>query len=802
MIKAIKLVCFMLFLMVIPQLALAQTTAASLSGGVFNFSFGDVNVAASFTPLPTDLSVNYLGQVFGTVGTVLHGESGQMLGQLFQVFNIGILVLAGIFLIYTIFMTVLNAAHEGEFMGKKWNSAWIAIRTILGLGLLVPSPTTGYSTIQVIVMWVVIQGCGFANLAWYNALKYISQGGQVYTPPPLDTSTMVDLVGNVMLMQTCMLTAESVTKTQTQNQQNQPETLVPAGSNVSAAPLPVTQMNVQDWSPLFTIIQSGNVYKSVVKFPGNPYQNDGDQDNVCGQISFGSNASLDALKSDNKVTTLQSAIQQIILDSASVSKQIVQNNIPSANIASKTSPADFANQVSSSIVAGAADWVNITLPIRTVGPSIGDALMLGYYTSAVEEGWIMAGRYYYALGAVQRQVTSAMSVTVNIDNYPAGVSATPSTGGDQSLPGSNYLSFVNTPRFSVDDMNGLLTLQQPDKLNLLNIQTNVANYVTQARTAAQQVDQAGQVNLNIGGAGILGFLLDPIETVLLVVIAQISTAIGNPILVLQTMGYGFMTLASTLWLAGTAAIFGVGLGTSVMSSLQPAGYATEDATMAFIPIYAAFIMIFFTMGATFAFYIPLIPFIIFVFSAIGWLIAVIEAMVAAPLVALGITHPEGHDLLGKSEQAIMLLLSVFLRPVLMIIGLIAGMILSNVALRFLNSGFFGIVFDVGDFNLFAFVAVLVIYCMLIVSIVNQSFALIYVVPDRVMRWLGVNEQSSAAQEALQLSKGGFEQVSGGVEKMSGGTMEGSKELARKRLEERDRPKGTPGQATGRGGRPQ
>ncbi len=187
------------------------------------------------------------------------------------------------------------------------------------------------------------------------------------------------------------------------------------------------------------------------------------------------------------------------------------------------------------------------------------------------------------------------------------------------------------------------------------------------------------------------------------------------------------------------------------------------------------------LGANFAYYVPLIPFIIFVFTAVGWMIAVIEAMVAAPLVALGVTHPEGHDLLGKSEQAVMLLLSVFLRPILMIIGLFAGIILSRVVLRFLNSGFFGIVFDVGDFSLFGFVAVLIIYSMLLVTIVNQAFSLIYVVPDRVMRWLGVTEQSSAAQEALQASKQGFEQISGAVQSMaaSGGGEYAKTQLARR-----------------------
>lgn len=752
--KPLKSLLLLLILVVLPLEVFAQQISFP-SNPFSNFNFNAPGgITPSFTPAPTDLSVNYLGQIFGTVGTILHGTSGQMLGQLFKVFNIGMLVLAGVFLIYTIIMTVLTSAHEGEFMGRKWNSAWIAIRTVLGIGLLVPSPTTGYSTIQVIVMWVVIQGAGFANMAWYSALGYLASGGEVYTPPATDTATMVDLVGNVLDMQVCMYYAQNVAQTTQSNlkqsQQQQQQAQQGASTN-TAPPTPIETTNT-NFTPLFVVYQdtSGSqpVWNSVVKFPGRPYD-PGQQDNTCGQISFGTNKDQSALQSDQKVNTLKAAIQQMMMDTSNYAQQIA---------GSSTNASNFANQVESSIVGGAADWVNITLPIRTSGPSLGQSLMAGFYNSAVQEGWIMAGRFYYALGNIRQAVSAASSVSVNIDAPPAGITR-PTSG--------TYISFVNPPAVSTDLM-APLQFSDNDEDGLKTAYNRAAGYVSTARTVANQVDQSSKVNINIGASGILAILLDPITTFLITLIATISTAVGDPILVLQGIGYGFMGLASILWLGGTVAIFGVGIGTSIMSSVQPAGLATIDAAIAFIPAFTAFVLIFFVMGMTFAYYIPLIPFIIFVFSAVGWFIAVIEAMVAAPLVALGITHPEGHDLLGKSEQALMLLLSVFLRPILMIIGLFAGMIVSRVVLRFLNSGFFGIVFDVESFNLFSFIAILIIYCFLIVSIVNQAFALIYVIPDRVMKWIGVHgEPTSNAQEALGASKEGFQQVGGGIQQAGG-----------------------------------
>ena len=66
----------------------------------------------------TDLSIGYLGQIFGTVGNVLHGSSGDMLGQMFYKFNQGIFVVAGSLLAYTTVTMVLKGATEGSMFGQ------------------------------------------------------------------------------------------------------------------------------------------------------------------------------------------------------------------------------------------------------------------------------------------------------------------------------------------------------------------------------------------------------------------------------------------------------------------------------------------------------------------------------------------------------------------------------------------------------------------------------------------------------------------------------------------------------------
>src|SRR5262245_8564745 len=94
-----------LFLFFMSSLAFASNGWAS----------GNVHPVADHT----DMSIAYLAQVFGTVGNSLQGTSGQMLGMLFSKLNEGIMVVAGLWLVYTILTIILRSAMDGSFMGQN-----------------------------------------------------------------------------------------------------------------------------------------------------------------------------------------------------------------------------------------------------------------------------------------------------------------------------------------------------------------------------------------------------------------------------------------------------------------------------------------------------------------------------------------------------------------------------------------------------------------------------------------------------------------------------------------------------------
>jgi defect in organelle trafficking protein DotA len=751
--KILKALALAVILLAIPVLSFGQSISDA---------FNNTNIVGSFTPAASDLSVNYLGQIFGTVGTVLHGTSGQFLGQIFKIFNIGLLVVAGIVLIYTIIMTVIHTSHEGEFMGRKWNSAWIAIRTVLGLGLLVPSATTGYSAIQVFVMWIVLQGVGFANMAWNSGLNYLLQGNVLYTPPTENVGSVINLAGTVMEMQACMYTAQHVEQTLQQNLQ---KAQGQQGTSTNTADPNISGQNyVQNFKPLFTIIQGPDgKWSSMVKFPGNKYSEDGAQDNACGQIAFGSGVTKNFVSNDPKTTILKAAIQQMMLDTDSYAQQMVDSQLPRPSGSPGPTNPNLNDQVQSAIVGASADWINVTMPIRssTQGNNV-DQGFKKVAEVAQANGWIMAGRYYRDLGNVQRDLTDAARTTVDIDSKPAGF----------QTADKYYLDFRGYALVSqTSNMKSLLDFTDPDKDQLVMIQNRVIDNVQNAITVGQQVDNSEKFTLDKGGdANILTRVYRLIFPALDTTLQEFNQSTGDPIVVLQNIGWNFFLQGFTIWLGSTATIFSLGIGLSGASLFNPAPFALIDATFAIIPVIVAFTGTLFTLGMLFHYYVPLIPFIIYTFAGLGWLIAVIEAMIAAPLVALGITHPEGgHDLLGKGEQAVMLLLGVFLRPILMVFGLIAAIIVSRVSLRYFNMGFFGFALSNPTLNPFATLGLLIVYAMLLIAIVNQTFSLIYVIPDKIMRWLGLSPEQSGVQEALQLSKQGFEQMTSAQERLQSGT---------------------------------
>jgi defect in organelle trafficking protein DotA len=266
----------------------------------------------------------------------------------------------------------------------------------------------------------------------------------------------------------------------------------------------------------------------------------------------------------------------------------------------------------------------------------------------------------------------------------------------------------------------------------------------------------------------------------------------NPIVNLANMGTQLIEIGGNLWFAM--------LAMAPLAAIPGgSGLVIVIIMMVVMPPIVVWVAYFVIIGFTTSFYVPVYPFIIFTFGTIAWLIAVIEAMVAAPIVALGIMSPEGEGILGKSETGMMILVNVFLRPSMMIIGYVAAIMLTYVSIWILNfqfdyvAGFLtdtmsmdtfdgkgrntapsairaGIDFSMSLFTqIFGYTAYLGLYVSLYITLVQKSFTLIFSLPDKVLRWIGAQQESfgQEMQHWADESKQKLDQMAQSAEKSFG-----------------------------------
>ena len=150
-------------------------------------------------------------------------------------------------------------------------------------------------------------------------------------------------------------------------------------------------------------------------------------------------------------------------------------------------------------------------------------------------------------------------------------------------------------------------------------------------------------------------------------------------------------------------------------------------------------------GVTLAYVLPMIPFIRFMFGILSWILTLFESVIAIPVVALAHISMDGEGLSGPMARgAYLLLLQLFVRPTLMVFGLIIALLIFNLMIVALNEFYSMAVRSAeggGSMSAVAGVVYTVMYGALAYAFANASFKAIDQVPEQVLRWIGGNQVS-------------------------------------------------------------
>lgn len=642
----------------------------------------------SFESPDEDKSLFYLGQIFGPVGTALPtGVGNALLSNLFSIFNIAVLTLGSIVVSYTIVLSTINTAQEGEVMGRKWSSLWIPIRSAVGIAFLVPT-ASGYSLLQIMMMTIVVYGIGAANQLWAVVVNTFSSSSGSGFAGKISVSGLSGAADSVLNASICqyVLNTNSACRSSMGNK------------------MVSLYQNSTDKSKFYYGVPGDIAYSEVCGTAVAAAKPDAVLDNSTWYAS-------NLLALDLTGTAFAQAVSEI-----------ATGNLPSSINVMERGKNALKGTLS-------------TAPQKMVTLS-------GANSQALQNGWLFAGSYYW--------------VMISNNNR------------DLTYPAPTVTSGITTQQGNLGEATS------PCRAALSQAITNKGTYITESDAAATAAASASlslpNVTNNSDISSIMDAIAGPLRSAVNDFMRELTTGDPRgPIPSLARIGTNILNLAEDIWIGVMLASLLILLPACIWSGTNPLCWALGVVFTIVNTVLSIIIGLLWSIGGMIGIYLPLAPYLVFTFTALGWMLLVIETIVAAPIVALGLVSPAGEHL-GKAAPAVLLVVNVFLRPSLMILGFIVAAKLVDAVIAMLNYGFFATVeASVGGIGIFGTIALLALYGGTALALIHECFSLIYILPDKIIRWLGGQAEQSQVKQHLAEAKKSVDKGS----EIGAGIMKGS-----------------------------
>lgn len=703
-----------------PAPALADTPTGE---GVFDclgeYDWGCKIVSFMFDPEGANNSVYYFkdGSTVVDQPSVIEMGFRMMLGF----FSNAMLIIASLLLLYHLIVMVAETAHTGKIGGKEANQLWAPIRLVVAIGLLVPlSNDTGLNSGQYIVMQIAKWGSGLASQTWKLFAEGLVTDGKMPGPP---VPRVYELGLNTISSYVCMELANYYNR----------KPGVPDSDNPDI---------IED--PQGSILDPG----------GKEFFKNELYANVCGTIQHKVQEDAPAApgKSDYDAEIIRHLIE---LNDQSFEKGREKLK-PFARILAKYFRSSYTGELPNStelkkVLAEFQQGFIDALKGKTPNQKYKN-IVTEIQKAAETQGWASAGAWFFA-------VTRAQGALVT-----GGTTIPEASGPEEVLVrypdeiGASYQNYLDwlakspelaVPKEPIYDKDKGMTFSPSEEAG--QTMENLRN------TGKATIDElfklldrfASYVGLweegPVRAFGDLGASKNPFGEI--ANFGQRKIRLGLDYLGLALLGHtGAGLLQSALgWMSDTRHPF----SKSVTSFVSKFG----AAAVAIIMIVAT---LFLLAGIVLGFIVPLFPFSRFFFAILTWIGTIIEAMICIPFFALAHLTPKGEGFAGpNAKTGYYLIFQIFIRPVLIIFGLVAAMIMFYVAAKFLNAMFYeataGINAYSGDAMLFVQKLIYsLIYAALIYLIANMTTKMMDHIPKQALRWMGTSapEESYEGQDTF------------------------------------------------------
>lgn len=251
----------------------------------------------------------------------------------------------------------------------------------------------------------------------------------------------------------------------------------------------------------------------------------------------------------------------------------------------------------------------------------------------------------------------------------------------------------------------------------------------------------------------LSVLRDPFEGIARAVSSSFFDY-KNPLGSIQTAGIAITDAAGAATINAVTDLAGAGAaGGATSNAVEQAGNGAIAAAAPFTGMVLMAVLIPLVIaGLVMAYVIPFLPYIIYTLAVLSWSVAVVIAVVGAPLWAAVHAIPHGEGFASDAAQTgYKMLLSLVVKPTLLVFGFFLS-IMAFAAAEFLIQHTAGpamqMLFDSawtqgGALSWFSgllgLITVIVLMAGLALYAAKWSFGLIHLIPDHAMKWAGLDD---------------------------------------------------------------
>lgn len=775
-------------------------------------------------------------------GAILPMQQG--LHALFKFYSYGLLLIGFLIFLYFIVVIVVETATTGTPFGQRFQNVWVPVRLVVAIGLLVPI-NYGLNSGQYITLYAAKLGSSLATNGWLRYNNTIANhslfsggganpSGEKHTLIAVPKQTSMAEVAEAMSIVHACAYSYWATKQGTKNFGGGRDYI----ENGAIQPYFVKSIKVPTSSAVQMAVSNGTTLKEALDFYGNrdivitfgeqknDYEGTGGVQPFCGSIripvvtipeedaesdgTYKGPARVlnkyyefirDLWFADGNIGSLISkggirfyevsthANMERIQSSGSSDQnfgcQISGAGIPSGSECSRGYP---TIEWSKTIVDGSSQalqvdannaitqaWVEYVQEFANI--EIEDEIL--------KRGWGGSGMWFNRLAELNGRFSQVVISKPEIIQYPSVMEAVRNAQrqAEGNVTGTllfNPEKLNGTGKLVINGMSGAQDYSRAEALYQVYRHWNEEQWKGDAGSSGQVVYNVfmDAFTMIFGVDGLLDMRKDNAHTHPLSQLIMVGKGLVDSTLRNLTIATGSSFLGGILSSAGGQS------GGALVSAIG--GFFSQTAYIGL------------TAGLILYYIVPFLPFVYFFFAVGTWVKSIFEAMVGVPLWALAHLRLDGEGLPGESaSNGYFLILEIFIRPILIVFGLLAALIIFTGQVRVLHFIWDLVVENAAGFATESLLTATdgttermsfrrsvideffftVIYTIIVYMMATASFKLIDNIPNSILRWGGAGvsafgDQSQDALEGLQryVAQGGMvqgQQLVGGINDAAG-----------------------------------